>query len=153
MLSIFPIDKIENDRFSICCLLERLNEQILSKEQHINLFGIFGKWGTGKTSALNLCPIIEKNPEIQKMMDLKKTLWIPTFEAFRMQNAGNLQLTILWHIIKNISVSHSMDSDIFNTVKRISTALSIVGLKILQRMIGSYFRKANFIITFCRPTQ
>ncbi len=135
-----PITSTRQDVFGVHKLIKRFVLRVLKKDNNPSLIGIFARWGTGKTSALNLCPIIELSLTKNERDVLKKAHWVAPFQAWQMENAGNLQLALLWHLVKcfdsHFSVNSKKSEGIKNSIKRIGVALSIISLNMAGKIIG-----------------
>lgn len=133
MVSPEPIKSVDQDLFDVNKLVVRLFERIFEKSRDLNLVGIFARWGTGKTSVLNICPDIVPIGITQER--IKKVYWLePSFEAWQLENAGSLIMSLLWHIKKHTKAEKY--KDISKHIHSIATAISFVGLDIAGKFLG-----------------
>ena len=90
------------------------------------LVAVFGRWGEGKTSLLNLC-------RGQGQGEDAPVQWLDRFETWAFEDEGDLRRSLLWFLYQHAKVDEG-SREILKSITKISTALSLVGLNVLGRL-------------------
>lgn len=137
MLDTKPKENIKDDLFDRATLVERILSRIHSDYSRPNLFAIYARWGSGKTTMLNFCGNTDKIEEANKKPGNRKGFWLQPFETWKYDNVDNLALAMMWHIKKvipfaikqyNKTISESDMEEVKKSIQRIGVALTMVSL-------------------------
>jgi hypothetical protein len=125
-----PIEKLDQDVLGRQVLAQAILERL--GQFDAGVLGIYGGWGTGKTSLLNLLQQLNKKESIQSG---RKDLLIEIIDAWKYESTGNLLIPIIVKLRKLSELKEFSDS--WNViVKRIIATTSLV-------LADAVFRKAT----------
>lgn len=114
MLNDKEVIILKDDKLKFKEYVETLNEIVLTSESPLAI-GIYGEWGSGKTSLMKLTQNSFKNE------DSIKTLW---FDAWKYDKVEDLRVALIFSIIKHIESDQKISSNIktkaFDLLKKIN---------------------------------
>lgn len=120
MLTDNEIKKISEDSLSYKALSETLEEIIISSETPLTI-GLYGIWGSGKTSLMQMTRDQLKNK------DNLKTVW---FDAWKFDKTQDLRVALIHSILREITKDENIDSTLNNKVKELLKRINWLGLGI-----------------------
>lgn len=123
MLTDNEIKKASDDLLKFEALSETLKEIIISSNTPLTI-GLYGEWGSGKTSLMRM------TKDLLKDDDNTKTAW---FDAWKFDKSDDLRIALIHTILKEIgrdkTIESSLKKDVSDLLKRVNwTGLGIATL-------------------------
>jgi tetratricopeptide (TPR) repeat protein len=118
MLTDNDIKKISDDSLSYNALSETLKEIITSSETPLTI-GLYGMWGSGKTSLMQMTRDLLKNN------DNFKTVW---FDAWKFDKSQDLRVALIHSILREISKDRNIDPILKDKVVDLLKRINWLGL-------------------------
>jgi hypothetical protein len=127
-----PITDEEQDILERRYLAERIFNRLAS-DACPGVIGIYGSWGTGKTSLLNLLLAHNKKPETS----VAKPIHIEVFDAWNYEATGNLLIPVIVQLKKLSGDEHFLPQSWKTSIRRVLavTTLSLAGLMLSKSPI------------------
>jgi hypothetical protein len=127
-----PITCEEQDILERRFLAEKIFNRLVS-ESCPGVIGIYGSWGTGKTSLLNLLLAHSKKPVITG----SKPIHIEVFDAWNYETTGNLLIPVIVQLKKLSGDEHFLPQSWKTSIRRVLavTTLSLAGLMLSKSPI------------------
>jgi hypothetical protein len=119
-----PIERVEEDLLGRSALAERIYTRLCSDDCP-QAIGIYGGWGTGKTSLLNL--LMEK-----WIISGNKSLQMEYIDAWQYESNGDLFVPI---IVKLMAKRAAINPDLATYLKRVSLAVLYMGTDLALRSL------------------
>ena len=114
MLTDNEIKRITEDALGFRAWAETLEEIICSSETPITI-GVYGKWGSGKTSLMRM------TEDLLKERNIVKTVW---FDAWKFDKTHDLRVALINAVLRRIqndeSINESLKIEVGNLVKRVN---------------------------------
>lgn len=137
MLSTKPISSTTEDLFERKEFVNRLVDIVLANDSDTKLIGMYARWGSGKTSTLNLCREASGEEKYKDSNNYIKSHWVFPFETWQMESMGDLRVSLLWHLRKQLPQELINNESILYRMGRVGVALSIVGLNTAGKLLGA----------------
>lgn len=117
-----PINQVQEDKLERSLFANRLSKIIETRDEKESIvIGLYGKWGTGKTSVLNL---------IKNDIHNEKNIITISFNPWFFENEGQLILQFFNRLITEIEKNFSGEkSELINKLKKYSGKLAPVALR------------------------
>jgi hypothetical protein len=127
-----PITDEEQDILERRYLAERIFNR-LRDDSCPGVIGIYGSWGTGKTSLLNLLLAHSKKPDTSD----SKPIHIEVFDAWNYEATGNLLIPVIVQLKKLSGDEHFLPQSWKTSIRRVLavTTLSLAGLMLSKSPI------------------
>jgi hypothetical protein len=127
-----PITDEEQDVLERRYLAERIFNR-LKDDSCPGVIGIYGSWGTGKTSLLNLLLAHSKKPDTSA----SKPIHIEVFDAWNYEATGNLLIPVIVQMKKLSGNEHFLPQSWKTSIRRVLavTTLSLAGLMLSKSPI------------------
>src|SRR5258708_3667748 len=130
LLTDNPIILLKDDKFRFAPYAEALTKSILNAEPLPLCVGIFGAWGSGKTSFMNLLKyfIVEATKEEAKNPPHKKTeiIW---FNPWKYDQKEDLWNALIQTILNSIIEAQTIKPEIKDTARHLALAATWLALK------------------------
>ena len=135
-----PIGDFDHDLFEFRPFLERFVARIESMTEDWRLLGLFAPWGCGKTSALKLCMglgtgTLQMDPNSRLSLS-DQCLWLPPFETWRFERAGQLELAVLWHIRKSLPKNVQRRKTLVAALGRLAAATTLAAANVTSSAVA-----------------
>ncbi len=137
MINTDPINDLKDDLFNRKDFVSRLVGIVLNKQTDSKLIGMYARWGSGKTSTLNLCRQQAELKQNAENDEIIKSYWVSPFETWQMESMGDLRISLLWHLRNQLPEKLINDESILYRIGRVGVALSIVGLNVTGKLAGT----------------
>lgn len=127
----YPINEISEDRFQRQQFSNRIAETIYNYQNNKSLvIGLYGKWGSGKSSVLNL---IQTHIEI---IDTQKEIIVVKFNPWRFSDEKSLLLSFLNVFAKAIDVELKEKKEkLSETISKYADALAIIPISGINKTV------------------
>jgi len=114
MLTDNEIKRVTEDALGFEAWAQTLEEIICSSETPITI-GVYGKWGSGKTSLMRM------TEDLLKGRDVVKTVW---FDAWKFDKTHDLRVALIDAVLRRIqndeSINESLKMEVGNLLKRVN---------------------------------
>ncbi len=114
MLTDNEIKRVTEDALGFKAWAQTLEEIICSSETPITV-GVYGKWGSGKTSLMRM------TEDLLKGRDVVKTVW---FDAWKFDKTHDLRVALIDAVLRRIqndeSINESLKMEVGNLLKRVN---------------------------------
>ncbi len=118
MLTDNDIKKITEDTLSYSAFSETLEEVIISSETPLTI-GLYGIWGSGKTSLMQMTrELLKSNAKI-------KTAW---FDAWKFDKSHDLRVALIHSILREIAIDETINSSLKEKVTELLKRVNWLGL-------------------------
>jgi energy-coupling factor transporter ATP-binding protein EcfA2 len=117
-----PISSVAEDKFGIDHFAVELKDLILVTERLPFCVGIFGAWGSGKTSFMNMLQGLIKEQADDKI----KTIW---FNPWKYDKKEDLWNALIQTILNSIAEDQTVSPEVKEKVKKMALATTWLALK------------------------
>ncbi|MCI0551642.1 MAG: KAP family NTPase [Anaerolineae bacterium] len=120
-----PIEHEKDDILGRYALAKRIYDRLHSEDSP-QVIGVYGGWGTGKTSLLKLLLALNQGPSVEE----SKTIYVELLDAWQYEAAGNLLVPVIVQLKKLSGDERFLPGSWQASIRRVLTVttLSLAGL-------------------------